>query len=195
MNLLQDMSDIKRMIMSFLDITQLYKGILILKLESQDIAYFFKTNIVYLKSEKQWKSLADLCKTYDCYVHEIFFHFTPKLKLHPCLSKIVHVKYIWKNSGITDLLKFLNFQKNCEKIFVTLLCCSPWNVGVLSNLMNYRNNLYLCVDGHSPLYTREYYLNEPCRFSNLEIICHQKIPVDTLEKIKKMTDYLTISMA
>lgn len=188
--ILQDISDIKREVMSFLDMTQLYKAILVFKMSIEDVGFYLRSQDISIYSQDDWDRLNRICRKYGK-INTLYFHYNP-LKLGHPLSRTVHGSFVWKKFGIIRVLEFISSQKDCELIRVNLTCHTHWNFGVLSNLLNYQQNVSLRVEGPHPLYVDEMYLNPPCRMSNLEIVTETPIPIETIEKIQRLTDHLKI---
>lgn len=192
--MLQDVTDIKRVVMSFLGMKELYKAVLILKPTPQDLGFYLSSQDVSVHSKAQWDRLFGICGTYGK-VKSLSFHFEPE-KLGFSLARSVDASFHWKRYGIIRALEFIVAHRECDRITIRLVVGRdrPWNFGVLCNVLKYPKNLSLKVEGSFPIYTEEVYINTPCRMSDLEISAAGTIDPVVLQKIQRLTDHLKISV-
>ena len=187
-----DVPDIKRMIMSFVDITDIYKGIWVLRLTLDDIRHYLSLQDLSIHSKDELKRLILICHKYGR-IRRLSFLYEPEDKIDVPLARSVSASFVWKGMGLMNMVRFVHSQCGFERMDIKIIVNRNWDFGVLSNVLDCQNpNLYLFVEGHPPLYKEEIYLNTPCRMTNLEISTKTVIETNVLDKIRRLTDHLTV---
>lgn len=190
--ILQDVTDIKRTVLSFLDIAQFYKAILILKPTVQDMCFYLSSQDLSVYSQQEWERLHNICTKYGK-INTLAFHYEPN-NLGCSLARSVCANFVWKSFGLMRAIDFVFVHRESDRIMVHLKADRPWNFGVLCNVLCYPQNLFLTVEGPFPIYTHEVYINTPCRMFNLHIVTTSPVIPNVLEKIQVLVDNLKITV-